>query len=176
VYRWMAPLLLTRTCRLTYSAPNTSSMALSAGGEGKAGTALACRRVGCLPGCQACQNAADHAATAAEGAGHRVPATSAMPTRALAAVATEEDGVQRVPGCPCHMPPGGRRGDGPHSRAEDMSLEATPSLRCVRATARDVMWPCTISASSSLHRRQRPRTRLGRRAGWRPAAALPQQA
>lgn len=37
------------------------------------------------------------------------------------------------------------------SRAAAMSLVARPSLRWVRATASEVMWPCTSDASSSLH-------------------------
>jgi hypothetical protein len=35
------------------------------------------------------------------------------------------------------------------SRVADMSLAAMPILRCVRATASEVMWPCTGSAASS---------------------------
>ena len=41
-----------------------------------------------------------------------------------------------------------------HTRAAVMSLVARPSLRWVRDTASEVMWPCTSSgvvASSSLH-------------------------
>lgn len=38
----------------------------------------------------------------------------------------------------------------PRSRAADISLVANPSLRCVRATASEVMCPCTSVDSSSL--------------------------
>lgn len=61
------------------------------------------------------------------------------------------------------------------SRAAFISLVASPSLRCVRATARLVMWPCTSVDSSSLRHwlwvHERQLTSCDDRAGRRTSAS-----
>ncbi len=46
--------------------------------------------------------------------------------------------------------PAGKGAQRGAARAAIMRRVAKPSLRCVRATASEVMWPCTSAASSSL--------------------------